>query len=1061
MRPFDVPVSPPSTSPIARTVVLEVTAPAAVDWAAARIWRVIVTFRGRPCAAFFAPSPGRLRDPDGFTRALLAPGREVADYQLAYERFRGRMGMEPEPEHPRPTCSVVVCTHRRSAYLPGLLEAVARLDPPPDEFIVVDNDPGEEDSRALIEAAGAVYVREDRRGLDHARSAGLRAAGCELVAFTDDDCVPARSWLSDLGELFAPESTAAVTGPAFAWELESPAQLRFELEGGFSRGLGRRRFDWMTISPLDAGAVGAGANMIFRRSVLAGLADPFPGELDAGTPTQSGGDMYAIYQVLARGHRVIYDPGTYVFHRHRRDPAALHHAFWGYGVGLAAVMAKLLVEEGELGAPASWMWLWRQYRSAVLRGLAGKAEPRQVRVAWDYLRGGLVGASAWRAARRELGPPGPAAAPATAARPRQSRAAASEAPAVSVVVPTVQRPEALERCLAALADQRGAGAIEVIVVDDGVVPTVVAGGDAAPDQVLRTGGGGGAAAARNLGARAARGRLLLFLDDDLVPAPDLVARHLARHGEHPRAVVGACPPGTPEPGLAEQAAALWWYDHFDLMADSGTLTFTGMLSGNLSIPRETFLELGGFDEGVGRLRREDWLFGLTALEAGLELVHAADAVAVHEFRLSVRRRLPAAFAEGHGDALLIAERPALERVLDPAKPFRGLGPTALAWRAWTQIAARPRTIAATTIALAGLERARLRRPWLRGFHAAQAACYSAGRRAGAPPASAPVPKPALVVVAAESEEPLAPPRAFAPPFALLAGPGRPRPIVPDHGRWDRTVAEAAAVAVVRSARRRAPQPRAEPADAGALPLLAFGPAHARGEDVLVRDTDTRIARAPGPLPHWAAIDGLIRSAASEHVVIPMPRVVPTRAWLEAVARRLDGDRVAIVFGVNVRPLSASGAPLMRSRFSDPERYAAIDGPFLFLALHRDRYVELGGLRPGLERFGPYAAPLDLAERALDAGLVVVHERVPGAGVLARGRRLGDRREWARQQARGALICRDALEHGGVATPLVAARGAGPLVLDGLRRHYAPHVAAGRLAAYAAGAVEAAAASGRR
>ena len=72
---------------------------------------------------------------------------------------------------------------------------------------------------------------------------------------------------------------------------------------------------------------------------------------------------------------------------------------------------------------------------------------------------------------------------------------------------------------------------------------------------------------------------------------------------------------------------------------------------------------------------------------------------------------------------------------------------------------------------------------------------------------------------------------------------------------------------------------------------------------------------------------------------------------------------------------------MRARFSDPERYPTIDGPFLFLAVHRDRYLELGGFRHDLERFGPYAAPLELAERALDAGLVVVHERVPGAGVL--------------------------------------------------------------------------------
>ena len=165
------------------------------------------------------------------------------------------------------------------------------------------------------------------------------------------------------------------------------------------------------------------------------------------------------------------------------------------------------------------------------------------------------------------------------------------------------------------------------------------------------------------------------------------------------------------------------------MADSARLTFTGFLSGNLSLPRRTFLELGGFDEEVGRLRREDWLFGLVALDSGLEVTYAPDAVAVHEFRLPVRTRLRAAHAEGRGDALLIAHRPELELLLD-APVTRGWRPAALAVRGWAQVAARPRAIAAACATLDLLERARMRRRWLRGFQVAQAASYTAGRRAG-------------------------------------------------------------------------------------------------------------------------------------------------------------------------------------------------------------------------------------------------------------------------------------------------------------------------------------------
>ncbi len=670
----------PAVAAHARTVALEVTTPPEVDWSAARLWRVLVTHDGVPVSSFWVPTPGRLRRPEAFTRSLLADGLLSAEYWSAYERYRERMGLRAR-DTPRPRVSVVVCTHRRSEYLPGLLAAVGGLDPAPHEVIVVDNAPGELDSRELIEAAGARYVREDRKGLDHARTAGVRAATGELVAFTDDDCVPAARWLENLGEIFDDPSVAAVTGPAFAYELVSPAQVRFELEGGFSRGLRRRAWDWTSISPLDAGAVGAGANMTFRRDVLESIGDPFPSELDAGTPTESGGDMYAIYRVLAAGHRAVYDPGTYVFHRHRRDPAALHRAFWGYGVGLSAVMTKLLVEELELSAPHSWGWLWRQYRSMLLRRLAGTADPRSLRVSWDYLRGGFSGVQAWARARREI-PPAPLAVRMEPAAPAIPAAPAVPAvpgePAVSVVVPTVGRADALRRCLAALAPQAADVPLEVIVVDDsrdGALP------DPAPDGIARIvrSGGGGAAAARNAGAAAARGSLLLFLDDDLVPAPGLVERHRTRHAAEGDGtiVIGYSPPAPREPGLCELAAALWWHEHFDLLGDTAELTFADMLSGNMSISRDAFAALGGFDEAVGRMRREDWLFGYRALRGGARLVYEREAVASHEYALPTLRRLRAAREEGHGDAVLLRLHPELGPALDAPYAAEGLRRRAL------------------------------------------------------------------------------------------------------------------------------------------------------------------------------------------------------------------------------------------------------------------------------------------------------------------------------------------------------------------------------------------------
>ena len=123
---------------------------------------------------------------------------------------------------------------------------------------------------------------------------------------------------------------------------------------------------------------------------------------------------------------------------------------------------------------------------------------------------------------------------------------------ISVVVPTCDRPAALRRCLAALARQDAEADLDVVVVDDG---TAAGGSVEAPGARVVRAGGRGPAAARNLGARAARGRVICFTDDDCAPAPGW-AQRLARACAGGGAAAGAhepIEPGRP-PRLADVAA---------------------------------------------------------------------------------------------------------------------------------------------------------------------------------------------------------------------------------------------------------------------------------------------------------------------------------------------------------------------------------------------------------------------------------------------------------------------------------------------------------------------------
>ncbi len=238
------------------------------------------------------------------------------------------------------------------------------------------------------------------------------------------------------------------------------------------------------------------------------------------------------------------------------------------------------------------------------------------------------------------------------------RAALSGEPAVSVVIPTFNRLDQLRRTLEGLAAQSGlSDAPQVVVVSDGSTDGtdefLASPGVPLPVTAVRQ-VNQGPAAARNHGVGVATGDIIVFLDDDVVPAPDLIAAHLRHHaaaGDDGSVVIGpmVTPDGTPlSPWVRWEQDML--YKQYDAM-DRGEYGATArqFYTANASVYRRQLLDAGGFDESFRRA--EDVELAYRLADRGLRFTFARDAVVWHHAERSFAVWLDIARQYGRNDVI--------------------------------------------------------------------------------------------------------------------------------------------------------------------------------------------------------------------------------------------------------------------------------------------------------------------------------------------------------------------------------------------------------------------------
>lgn len=228
----------------------------------------------------------------------------------------------------------------------------------------------------------------------------------------------------------------------------------------------------------------------------------------------------------------------------------------------------------------------------------------------------------------------------------------------SVLIPTFNRPRAAAACVSALARELPRDAEVLVGIDGPDDGTVASAADAwrsrggSPDRLrVEPGPRAGQASVRNRLLPLARGRTLLFLNDDMIPAPGMIDAHLdaqdrARAERRPALVIGDSPFVVPADDrlfdrLIRETSMIFFYDRMNSPEarrerEAGADRDWGFRHAwllNLSAPAELVREAGGFTVFPSTYGYEDDELAFRLAERfGARVLYRPDARADHDHR---------------------------------------------------------------------------------------------------------------------------------------------------------------------------------------------------------------------------------------------------------------------------------------------------------------------------------------------------------------------------------------------------------------------------------------------
>jgi len=199
-------------------------------------------------------------------------------------------------------------------------------------------------------------------------------------------------------------------------------------------------------------------------------------------------------------------------------------------------------------------------------------------------------------------------------------------PRLSIIIPTFNGARRIDECLDALLPQAKQHEADVVVVDDGSSDHTAEVVRRYENVRLIAQQNAGPAAARNRGAAESSGDVIVFIDDDCVPAPHWLDAMLGAFDDVQ--VVGA--KGiyrTRQESLVARFVQFEYVDRYRLMEKAQYIDFVDTYSA--AFLRERFLEFDGYDQAFPVACAEDADLSYRMSACGWKMKFVPDAVVTH------------------------------------------------------------------------------------------------------------------------------------------------------------------------------------------------------------------------------------------------------------------------------------------------------------------------------------------------------------------------------------------------------------------------------------------------